>query len=35
MLHMMPERWKEIERLYEAAIELDPDERVRFLAEAS
>jgi eukaryotic-like serine/threonine-protein kinase len=31
---MKPEQWKEIERLYQASIELQPDRRTRFLAEA-
>ena len=31
---MKPEQWKEIERLYHASIELQPDRRTRFLAEA-
>src|SRR4029453_4540850 len=30
---MKPEQWKEIERLYQASIELQPDRRTRFLAE--
>jgi serine/threonine protein kinase len=32
---MTPERWKEVERLYLASIELEPDQRRRFLADAS
>jgi hypothetical protein len=31
---MKPERWKEIEKLYNAAMELDPARRAAFLAEA-
>jgi serine/threonine protein kinase len=31
---MNPERWQEIERLYDAALELVPDERASFLEEA-
>jgi serine/threonine protein kinase len=31
---MKPEQWKEIERLYQASVELQPDRRTRFLAEA-
>lgn len=30
---MNPERWKEIERLYQASIDLPADERTRFLAD--
>jgi hypothetical protein len=32
---MTNDRWKEIERLYEASISLRPDERIRFLGESS
>ena len=28
---MKPERWQQIERLYNSAMELDPDERAAFL----
>ncbi len=31
---MGPERWRQIERLYYAALERAPDERAAFLAEA-
>ena len=30
---MSPERWRQIEQLYHAALEHDPDNRARFLAE--
>src|SRR5262245_49569815 len=30
---MKPERWKQIERLYHAALDCEPDERAAFLAE--
>jgi eukaryotic-like serine/threonine-protein kinase len=30
---MKPERWKQIERLYHAALDREPDERAAFLAE--
>ena len=30
--NMMPEDWKEVERLYQAALELQPEERSHFLA---
>lgn len=29
---MTPERWQEIDRLYQAAVELQPAEREQFLA---
>ena len=28
---MTPERWREIERLYHAALEREPDQRATFL----
>jgi serine/threonine protein kinase len=31
---MRPERWKEVERLYLGSIELEPDQRQRFLTDA-
>jgi hypothetical protein len=31
---MTPERWKDIERLYEDSVNLPPDQRARFLAES-
>jgi hypothetical protein len=31
---MTPSEWKEIERLYEASINLAPEQRARFLAES-
>src|SRR5262245_65327427 len=31
---MNPERWKQIERIYHAALEREPNERASFLAEA-
>src|SRR4030042_3603302 len=31
---MKPERWKEVERLYNAALECEPTRRSAFLAEA-
>jgi len=31
---MSPDRWREVERLYHAALERDPEFRVAFLAEA-
>src|SRR6266404_8941483 len=30
---MTPERWKEVERLYQAAIDLQPSQRSQFLSE--
>jgi serine/threonine protein kinase/pimeloyl-ACP methyl ester carboxylesterase len=32
---MRPDRWREVERLYHAALERDPEARAAFLAEAS
>src|SRR5712691_9544431 len=32
---MKPDRWREVERLYHAALERDPEARAAFLAEAS
>src|SRR5260370_42443048 len=32
---MSPDRWREVERLYHAALDLDPEVRAAFLAEAS
>ncbi len=32
---MQPDRWREVERLYHAALERDPEARTAFLAEAS
>jgi len=32
---MTPEQWKEVERLYETAVAMQPDERVRFLVVSS
>ena len=32
---MEPNRWREVERLYHAALERDPEVRAAFLAEAS
>jgi serine/threonine-protein kinase len=31
---MKPERWREVERLYNAALELEPAQRALFLAKA-
>ena len=31
---MNPERWQQIEKLYHAALEREPDQRAAFLAEA-